>query len=209
MARTGRDGERSRTGTPADLLVVGLGNPGREYTATRHNVGFDVVDLLASRHGGRLRAGKERAMVDEVRIDGQRVALAEPTTFMNLSGESVAPLVRRYGIADLGRLVVVHDELDLPVGEVRLKSGGGLAGHNGLRSIRQHLHSADFVRVRIGVGRPPSAGQGADHVLSKVGKADRQALDDAVGRAADAVELLLEVGLDAAMNRVNTRGSAQ
>lgn len=207
MARTGRNGERSRTGTPADLLVVGLGNPGREYAGTRHNVGFDVVDLLVTRHGGRLRAGKERALVDEVRIDTRRVALAEPTTFMNLSGESVAPLVRRYGIVDLARLVIVHDELDLPVGELRLKLGGGLAGHNGLRSIHQHLHSADFVRLRIGVGRPPSAERGADHVLSKVGRADREALDDAVARAADAVELLLEVGLDAAMNRVNTKST--
>lgn len=205
MARTGRDGERSRTGTPADLLVVGLGNPGRDYAGTRHNVGFDVVDLLATRHGGRLRAGKERALVDEVRIDGRRVALAEPTTFMNLSGDSVAPLVRRFGITDLGRLVVVHDELDLPVGDVRLKVGGGLAGHNGLRSIHQHLHSADFVRVRLGVGRPPSAERGADHVLSKIGRADRDALDEAVVRAADAVELLLQVGVDAAMNRVNTK----
>ncbi|MBU3702507.1 MAG: aminoacyl-tRNA hydrolase [Acidimicrobiia bacterium] len=187
------------------MLVVGLGNPGRDYAGTRHNVGFDVVDLLASRHGGRLRAGKERALVDEVRIDGRRVALAEPTTFMNLSGDSVAPLVRRFGITDLGRLVVVHDELDLPVGDVRLKVGGGLAGHNGLRSIHQHLHSADFVRVRLGVGRPPSAERGADHVLSKIGRADRDALDEAVVRAADAVELLLQVGVDAAMNRVNTK----
>jgi PTH1 family peptidyl-tRNA hydrolase len=113
-------------------------------------VGFDVVDLLVARHGGRLKAGKERALVDEVRIDGQRVALAEPTTFMNLSGESVAPLVRRYGIEDPTRLVVVQDELDLPTGRVRVKVGGGLAGHNGLRSIKAHLHTDEFVRVRIG-----------------------------------------------------------
>jgi len=205
MARIGRDGMRARTGTPADLLVVGLGNPGREYARTRHNVGFDVVELLASRHGGQLRAGKERALVDEVRIEGHRVALAEPTTFMNLSGEAVGPLVRRFGIDDLAHLVIVHDELDLPVGEVRLKFAGGLAGHNGLRSIRQHLHTADFSRVRIGVGRPPSSAEGADHVLSKVSRADRELLDEATVRAADAVELLLSVGLDAAMNRVNTR----
>lgn len=205
MARIGRDGTRARTGTPAELLVVGLGNPGREYERTRHNVGFEVVELLATRHGGRLRAGKERALVDEVRIEGHRVALAEPTTFMNLSGEAVGPLVRRFGIDDLAHLVIVHDELDLPVGEVRLKFAGGLAGHNGLRSIRQHLHTADFSRVRIGVGRPPSAAEGADHVLSKVSRADRELLDEATVRAADAVELLLSVGLDAAMNRVNTR----
>ena len=204
-APLGRDGERPRTGTPADLLVVGLGNPGREYEHTRHNVGFDVIELLARRHGGSLRSGKERALADEIRIDGKRVAIAEPTTFMNLSGESVAPLVRRYGIVDGADLVIVHDELDLPTGEVRLKFGGGLAGHNGLRSIKQHLHTESFVRIRIGVGRPPSKERGADHVLSKVGRADRTALDIAIERAADAVELLLSVGLDAAMNEVNTR----
>lgn len=203
MARRGED--RQRTGTPTDLLVVGLGNPGREYVGTRHNVGFAVVDLLAARHGGRLRAGRERALVDEVRIDGRRVALAEPTTFMNLSGEAVGPLVRRFGVEDGRAIVIVHDELDLPTGEVRLKFGGGLAGHNGLRSIRQHLHTDEFARVRIGVGRPPSAERGADHVLSKVSGPDRESLAIAVERAADAVELLLEVGLDAAMNRVNTR----
>ena len=198
-------GNGPRTGTPSDLLVVGLGNPGREYAGTRHNVGFDVIDELARRHGGRLRAGKERSLVDEVRIGSKRVALAEPTTFMNLSGEAVAPLVRRYGIDDLHRLVIVHDELDLPTGTVRVKVGGGLAGHNGLRSIKSHLHDDDFVRIRIGVGRPPDKDRGADHVLSRVGKADRQALDEAVVVAADAVEQILEIGVDATMNAVNAR----
>lgn len=199
-------GDRPRTGTSSDLLVVGLGNPGREYAGTRHNVGFDVVDELVRRHGGRLRAGKERALVDEVRVGAQRMALAEPTTFMNLSGESVAPLVRRYGIDDLHRLVIVHDELDLPTGTVKVKVGGGLAGHNGLRSIKSHLHDDDFVRIRIGVGRPPDKERGADHVLSKVGRGDRQALDDAVVVAADAVEQILAEGVDATMNSVNARG---
>lgn len=199
-------GDRPRTGTSSDLLVVGLGNPGREYAGTRHNVGFDVVDELVRRHGGRLRAGKERALVDEVRVGARRMALAEPTTFMNLSGESVAPLVRRYGIDDLHRLVIVHDELDLPTGTVKVKVGGGLAGHNGLRSIKSHLHDDDFVRIRIGVGRPPDKERGADHVLSKVGRGDRQALDDAVVVAADAVEQILAEGVDATMNSVNARG---
>ncbi len=168
-------------------------------------MGFDVVDLLVSRHGGRLKAGKERALVDEVRIDGQRIALAEPTTFMNLSGESVAPLVRRYGIEDPTRLVVVQDELDLPTGRVRVKVGGGLAGHNGLRSIKAHLHTDEFVRVRIGVGKPPSKEHGADHVLKRPAKADRELLEVAVVEAADAVELIVATGPDAAMNQVNTR----
>ncbi len=198
-----RGGRPERRGTPADLLVVGLGNPGAEYAHTRHNVGFDVVELLAERHGGRLRKGKERALVDEVRIGGRRVALAEPQTYMNLSGESVAPLVRRFGIDDLHHLVVVHDELDLPAGRLRVKVGGGLAGHNGLRSIRAHLHDDDFVRVRIGVGKPPSREHGADHVLRRVGKADRQLLTEVVAVAADAVEAILADGAEAAMNAFN------
>jgi PTH1 family peptidyl-tRNA hydrolase len=187
----------------ADLLVVGLGNPGAEYARTRHNVGFDVVDLLASRHGGRLKKGKERALVDEVRIDGQRVALAQPQTYMNDSGASVVRLVRRFDIDDLHRLVIVQDELDLPTGRLKVKVGGGLAGHNGLRSIRAHLHSDDFVRVRIGVGKPPSKEHGADHVLKRPGKGTRAVLDNMVERAADAVEAILEVGPEAAMDRFN------
>lgn len=192
-----------RRGTPADLLVVGLGNPGREYERSRHNVGFDVIDVLARRHGARLRSGRERAFVDEVRVDGQRLALACPQTYMNLSGESVAPLVRRYGIDDLRHLVIVHDELDLPPGRLRVKVGGGLAGHNGLRSIKAHLHDDGFVRVRIGVGKPPSAEQGADHVLRRVSKAERAELDVVVQEAADAVEVILAEGPDAAMGRFN------
>jgi peptidyl-tRNA hydrolase, PTH1 family len=195
--------DEPRRGTPADLLVVGLGNPGPEYVGTRHNVGFEVVDLLADRHGGRLRRGRERAMVDEVRLGGSRVALAAPQTYMNLSGESVAPLVRRFGIDDPLRLVIVHDELDLPLGRLKVKVGGGLAGHNGLRSIKAHLHSDEFVRIRLGVGKPPSKEHGADHVLRKVGKAERRVLDEIVAIAADAVEVIVADGVEAAMTRFN------
>lgn len=201
-SRSPRD--QSRRGTPADLLVVGLGNPGAEYDGTRHNVGFEVIDLLIARHGGSLRKGKEKARAGEVRIGLKRVALAEPQTFMNLSGESVAPLVRRYGIEDLHRLVIVHDELDLPLGRMKVKVGGGLAGHNGLRSIKSHLRTDDFVRIRIGVGKPPSKEHGADHVLKKVGKAERKVLTEIVGLGADAVELILTDGAEAAMMRYNS-----
>jgi peptidyl-tRNA hydrolase, PTH1 family len=201
-----RRGDRAeRRGTPADLLVVGLGNPGAEYEGTRHNAGADVVALLAERHGGRLRKGKERALVDEVTVAGKRLALAFPQTYMNLSGESVALLVRRFGIDDPTHLVVVHDELDLPVGRVKLKEGGGLAGHNGLRSIVAHLKSHDFCRIRIGVGKPPGRQQGADHVLRKPSKADRTELEIAVQTAADAVEAIAERGMAAAMNEFNAR----
>jgi peptidyl-tRNA hydrolase, PTH1 family len=205
MALFGRGGRASeRRGTPADVLVVGLGNPGAEYEGSRHNVGAEVVDLLAQRHGGSLRRSRERALVAEVHIDGRRVTLAFPQTFVNLSGEAVALLVRRHGITEPGQIVIVQDELDLPLARVKVKSGGGLAGHNGLRSIKAHLHDDGFLRVRIGVGKPVSREQGADHVLKRVGKRDRTELDVAVQRAADAVELIVSDGVDVAMNRVNT-----
>lgn len=185
--------------------MVGLGNPGAEYERSRHNVGAEVVALLADRHGARLRRSKEHANADEVRVGPKRLALAVPLTYMNESGQAVAPLVRRYGVEDdLHALVVVHDELDLPVGRLKLKVGGGLAGHNGLRSIKAHLHSDDFVRVRIGVGKPPSKERGADHVLKRVPKAERVELDIAVQHAADAVEAILDEGVAAAMNRFNS-----
>ncbi len=204
MALFGRRGAAAeRRGTPADLLVVGLGNPGAEYQGSRHNVGAEVVEVLAGRHGGTLKRSRERALVAEVVIAGERVALAFPQTFMNLSGESVALLVKRHGITDPERVVVVQDELDLPLGRVKLKKGGGLAGHNGLRSIKAHLHTDAFLRVRIGVGKPPSKERGADHVLKRLSRRERTELDVAVQEAADAVELIAAEGIDAAMSRVN------
>jgi PTH1 family peptidyl-tRNA hydrolase len=194
---------RERRGTPADLLVVGLGNPGEEYAGSRHNSGADVVGVLAARHGGRLKRGKERALSGEVRVGGRLVALAVPLTYYNDSGLAVSALVQRHGVEDPERVVVVHDELDLPVGVVRVKVGGGLAGNNGLKSIKQHLHTDAFCRVRIGVGKPPGRMQGADHVLRRPGKAERTELDIAVQEAADAVEILAVDGPAAAMNKVN------
>jgi PTH1 family peptidyl-tRNA hydrolase len=200
-----RGGAAERRGTPADLLVVGLANPGAEYEGTRHNVGAEVIELLADRHGAKLRKGKERALSDEVVVGGRRLALAIPLTYMNLSGEAVAPLVRRHGIEDPHCLVIVHDELDLPVGRMKLKLGGGLAGNNGLKSVRAHLHTDDFARVRIGIGKPPGRREGVDHVLKRPGKADRAELDVMVVEAADAVERILTDGIAAAMNHYNTR----
>jgi PTH1 family peptidyl-tRNA hydrolase len=157
------------------------------------------VAELAKRHGERLRSGKEHAVSATVRIEGKRVALAFPMTYMNDSGRAARALVRRYNVTDLTHLVVVHDEIDLPVGRLQLKYAGGLAGHNGLKSIRDHLHTSDFVRVRIGVGRPPGRQEGADHVLSKPGKSENILIDE----AADAVEAIITDGLDAAMNQYN------
>jgi len=189
---------------PVDLLVVGLGNPGDEYTRTRHNVGAEVVELLARRHGGKLHGSKGRARSDDVRIGDKRVALAIPLTYMNDSGEAVGALARRLGV-EPDRIVIVHDELDLPPAVLRVKVGGGLAGHNGLRSIKQHLHTDEFLRVRIGVGKPSSKERGADHVLSRVSKREREAMDVTIEEAADAVERIVSDGVDAAMNQYNSR----
>ena len=185
---------------------MGLGNPGAEFESSRHNAGADTVELLARRHGEKLKRSKEHALVAEVRVDGKRLALAVPQTYMNDSGRAVSPLVRRFGITDLARLVVVHDELDLPLGAVKVKEGGGLAGHNGLRSIKAWLRSDEFVRVRIGIGKPPGGKEGGvDHVLAAPGRRERALLDTAVEVAADAVEMVLSAGVAAAQNAFNSR----
>ena len=185
-------------------MVVGLGNPGPDFAHTRHNVGAEVANCLADRHGGRLKLAKATsALCDDVRIHGQRVLVGFPQTYMNDSGLSVAALVRRAGIEDLSRLVVVHDELDLPVGKVKVKIGGGTAGHNGLKSVQAHLHSADFVRVRIGIGRPPGRQSGAEYVLRRASSSDRSLLDEAVIQGADAVEAVVTSGPAQAMNSFN------
>lgn len=194
----------SRSGASADMLVVGLGNPGDQYARTRHNAGRWVVDELVRRHGGRLRrALRQQALVCELRLAGRRVAAAAPVTWMNESGRAVGPLVHRFGIGDLSDLVVVHDELDLPVGRLKVKIGGGIAGHKGLQSIRAHLRNDAFTRVRIGVGRPDFTPKGGDYVLKRPGRAERARLEATVERAAEAVEHLLDHGLESTMNRFN------
>lgn len=197
-----------RTPSAADLeriLVVGLGNPGKQYARTRHNIGTDTVEILVRRSQGSLRAGRDRARVAEARIDGVPIVLAVPTTYMNDSGEAVGPLARRFKIDDPGRIVIVHDELDLEPGIVKVKVGGGLAGHNGLKSISRVLRTDDYVRVRIGVGKPRSREQGADHVLSGIPAAERKILDIAAETAADAVERIVSDGVAAAMQEFNAR----
>jgi peptidyl-tRNA hydrolase, PTH1 family len=191
--------------TPFDWLIVGLGNPGKEFARTRHNVGEEVVAELARRRGDTLKGGRDNALTAESRIGDERCVLAFPLTYVNESGQAVRSLVRRYGIDDPEHIVVVHDELDLPPATVRVKAGGGLAGHNGLRSVTQHLKTQDFLRVRIGVGKPPSKEQGADHVLSRLPKRQRDLFDVAVQEAADAVEVIVLDGVAKAMNTYNTR----
>jgi len=196
-----------KRGTPFDWLIVGLGNPGKEYARSRHNVGAETVELVAGRIGASLKAGRDRARVAETRIGERRVVIAVPTTYMNLSGEAVSALVRRYGIERPEQVIVVQDELDFPPGKLQVKSGGGLAGHNGLRSISQHMKSNDFLRVRIGVGKPSAKEHGKGHVLNKVPKAERELLDVIVQKAADAVEVIVADGVDAAMQQFNRADS--
>jgi peptidyl-tRNA hydrolase, PTH1 family len=184
-------------------LVVGLGNPGPGYSGNRHNAGFLVVDLLARRMGARFKAHKARADVVEGRLAGQRVVLVKPRSYMNDSGGPVSSLSSFFK-TPLDRLVVVHDELDLPYGGLRLKIGGGDNGHNGLRSVRRSLGSGDFNRVRVGIGRPPGSMDAASFVLRDFGTAERKDLDFNVDRAADAVEALLGEGLERAQNSYNT-----
>ncbi len=174
-------------------MVVGLGNPGRSYERTRHNAGFLVADELARRHGGSWRARK-KAEAAPVSLGFEEITLLKPTTYMNNSGSALA------GRSRAEDLVVVHDDLDLPAGDVRVKVGGGAGGHNGLRSLIQHL-GPDFVRVRVGIGRPPAGTGVTDYVLSKMDAATREA----VPRAADAVEVVVQDGPEAAMNRFNAR----
>ncbi len=203
------DRAKKRRGVSADLLVVGIGNPGAQFVGTRHNIGVDVLEVLARRHakagtnGGLAPARKERSLIAEIEFDGARVVLAFPQTYMNLSGEALALLVPRYGIEEPRQVVIVQDELDLPVGALKIKLGGGHAGHNGLRSIDQHLGSRDYVRVRVGVGRPPGHSQGKDHVLRRPGSEERKELDIVVTEAADAIECYQASGLDETMNRYN------
>jgi PTH1 family peptidyl-tRNA hydrolase len=185
-------------------LVVGLGNPGPEYAGNRHNVGHLVVDLLATRLGGRFKSHKARAAVVEGRSrDGQRVVLAKPRSYVNESGGPVAALSGYYAIPP-DRILVVHDELDLPYGAMRLKLGGGDNGHNGLKSVRRSLGTGDFYRVRIGVGRPPGRMDPAVFVLRDFTAAERKEIDILVERAADAVEALISQGLERAQNLYNS-----
>src|SRR5690348_6396479 len=192
-----------RAGTSLDLLVVGLGNPGREYARNRHNVGHLVVDELARRHDGTWRS-KFSGHLAEVRLDGHKVALLKPETYMNESGRAVGGAVRFYKL-EPSEVLVVHDEGDFDLGRLELKVGGGLAGHNGLRSIAQHLKTQDFLRLRIGVGRPE---RGDPRPLADWVLADFEAHEEPeaiVARAADAVESLVTDGLDHAQAEINRR----
>jgi PTH1 family peptidyl-tRNA hydrolase len=188
------------------LLVVGLGNPGPDYAKTRHNLGFMVADLLADRIGSGFKVHKRSgAEVVTGRIAGRSVVLAKPRTYMNESGRQVGPLAKFYSLAPAD-VIVLHDELDIDFGRIRLKFGGGVAGHNGLRSVSSALGSNDFQRVRIGVGRPPGRKSGATFVLENFTATERPEVPTICEQAADATELLIELGLEPAQNTVHAWG---
>jgi PTH1 family peptidyl-tRNA hydrolase len=189
------------------FLVVGLGNPGRQYQGNRHNVGFRIVDQLAARAGVSSPREKYGAELFEIALGGERVILCKPMEFMNVSGQAVRQ-VAGYHKVPAAQTIVVHDELDVPFGRLKLGAGGGAGGHNGIRSIIADLGTPDFARVRVGIDRPPPEWKGADYVLANFTGAEQRQLPELIDLAADAVEEIVTRGLPAAMNKFNQRPKA-
>lgn len=188
------------------MIVLGLGNPGSAYEKTRHNLGAMAVAEAAARNGASLRPNiRSKSLLAEIKIGSEIVALAFPQTFMNNSGQSLRGLVKKYPISSSERLIVIHDELDLPPGVVRVKNGGGVAGHNGLKSIVAFFGSSDFVRIRIGIGRPIASRATVDYVLSTPPPKERELLMAGVSLSVDAIDEIVLNGVDVAMNKVNAR----
>lgn len=187
-----------------EKLVVGLGNPGRSYAGTRHNLGFEVVDALAAEHKIPVRTEEGWTLLGRGAIDGHPVILAKPQTYVNLSGIAVVDLCKHYGVNPRD-LIVIHDDLDLPVGALRIRTRGGHGGHKGIQSILESLGTDLFIRVKIGIGRPPKGVDPADYVLSPIPPEEAPLLQEAVHRAAEAVTVILTRGVEAAMNRFNQR----
>lgn len=185
-------------------LIVGLGNPGQRYLKTRHNVGFRVVEDFCERHRIALDGQKWNAVWGQGVVGGEKVVVIEPQTFMNLSGESAGAAMRFFKVAPVD-VVAVHDELDLPFGRIQLKKGGGAAGHNGLKSLTSHLGGPDYMRLRVGITRPPAQWDVADYVLSNFDAVESKQLEDVVARASDALERIVIHGATAAMNVVNQK----
>lgn len=184
------------------FLIVGLGNPGREYRENRHNIGFMLIDRLSVRLDARLRRMQSKAILGSVTYNANKIILAKPQTFMNLSGQAIQGLVRFYKIP-LRNLLVAHDDLDLPFDTLRLRPGGGAGGQKGIKSTIQHLGTQDFPRLRLGIGRPPGRMDAAAYVLQDFASGDQQVLSETLDRAADAVQVFIDAGLDKAMNQFN------
>ena len=186
------------------FLVVGLGNPGRQYQGNRHNVGFRIVDQLAARAGASSPREKYGAELLEIALGGERVILCKPMEFMNVSGQAVRQVAGFHKIP-AARTIVVHDELDVPFGRLKLAAGGGAGGHNGIRSVIAEMGTLDFARVRVGIDRAPPNWQGADYVLANFTGAEQKQLPELIDLAADAVEDIVKRGLPAAMNKFNQK----
>jgi len=184
------------------FVIVGLGNPGAKYENTRHNVGFDTVEFLSKRHDIRLGKLKHKALIGDGEIGGRKVILAKPQTFMNLSGESVREIVEWYKIP-VKNIIIIYDDIDLPVGKLRLRPKGSAGTHNGMRSVIYQLQSEEFPRIRIGIDKPPEGWDLISYVLSRFSADERKKIDEAVEKAADAVETILKSGIDSAMNKYN------
>jgi len=180
-------------------MIVGLGNPGRAYAHTRHNVGFDILDIFAKRRNVRILGRQGRALTGSFELCGEQILLVKPQTFMNDSGQAIGELARRHKLSP-DDVLVIYDDLDLPLGKIRVRMRGSSGGHKGMKSIIAHLHSEDFLRIRIGIGR---GGDAIDHVLSRFNRKDRATIDVTLQQAADALDMILEEGIDAAMNRFN------
>jgi len=185
-------------------LVVGLGNPGRRYAGTRHNIGWRVVEKVAERHRGAHFIEEGWAETARVAMAGKTVLLAKPETYVNLSGTAVADLRKRHRVPP-GQILVMYDDLDLPVGQLRLRMKGGHGGHNGMRSVIEALGTPEFPRLRIGIGRPPEGVDPAEHVLTRFTEEEARLMEEVVDRAADAVEVFVRQGIEAAMNTFNPR----
>ncbi len=186
-------------------IIVGLGNPKTEYKNTRHNVGFDVIDALAEKHGIKMDMKKHRAVCGKGMIDGQKVILAQPQTFMNLSGLSVMDLVNFYKVDPKDDLIVIYDDIDLDPGQLRIRKQGTAGGHNGMKSVIGAVNTTEFVRIRMGVGAKPKDFDLADYVLGHFTNAERKVVDEAISQAVDAVSIILNDGPDKAMNQYNRK----
>ena len=187
------------------FLIVGLGNPGKQYEHTRHNIGFDVMDALAEKYNISISEKKHKALCGKGVINGVKVVLAKPQTYMNLSGESVAELVNYYKMDPEEEMIVIYDDIDLDPGQLRIRKKGSAGGHNGIKNIIQELGTQKFVRIKVGVGAKPQGWDLADYVLGRFGSEDRKLVDEAQDRACKAVELILSDGPDAAMNEFNKK----
>lgn len=184
------------------FLVIGLGNPGNRYDNTKHNVGFETVDLLAEKYNIKLSKLKHKALYGDGTIENKKVILSKPQTYMNLSGESVRDMAEWYKIP-MQNIIIIYDDIDLQLGKIRVRPKGSSGTHNGMRSVLYHIQSEDFPRIRIGVGRPPEGWDLADYVLSKFSSEERKVINESILQAAEAVPVIIKSGTEAAMNKYN------